>query len=74
MMDTYLKMNKIRLLRGDIMVYVVIKKHGEYGFITEICGVFNSKENAEMFINAKTYHSGTKHLYEINEFEIINYR
>ena len=68
------EVNKIRLLRGDIMVYVVIKKHGEYGFITEICGAFNSKENAEMFINAKTYHSGTKHLYEINEFEIINYR
>ena len=56
------------------MVYVVIKKHGEYGFITEICGAFNSKENAEMFINAKTYHSGTKHLYEINEFGLINYR
>lgn len=56
------------------MVYVVIKKHGEYGFIKEVCGVFNSKESAEMFINTKTYYGGTKHLYEIKEIGIINYR
>ena len=65
---------KIKFLRGEGMVYVVIKKHEKYGFIEEVCGVFNSKESAEMFINAKAFYSGTKHLYEIKEFGVTNYR